>query len=185
LRDVVGVVEALVDVHGVVHHVGFGEQLNLGLEDVVIAVQLLVLQKLQQREHQVPVQERRHPRRQVVVRHGEQRWRKRSNGLASRDGGVTATTEGPIAATTTSLVACGGQFLKPSIHLKPPTIYQIHTLEFLKSTKMFGFVGFGCNDGFGRWRSGAKASEACGRSVLKIVTAPKTTIIYISVSEIC
>ena len=56
LRDVFGVVEGLVDVHGVVDHVGLVEELDLGLEDLLVGVELPLLEKLHQREHQVPVQ---------------------------------------------------------------------------------------------------------------------------------
>jgi hypothetical protein len=74
------VVQALVDVHGVVDHVGLGQQLDLRLQDLVIAVDLLVLQKLQQREDEVPVQKRRHSGGEVVLRHGDGGERGRGDG---------------------------------------------------------------------------------------------------------
>ena len=57
------------DVHGVVDHVGVVEELDLGLQDVVVVVQLALLEELEQREHQVPVQIRSDPRGEVVGRH--------------------------------------------------------------------------------------------------------------------
>jgi len=62
VRDVLGVVEALVDVHSVVNHVGVVEKVDLRLQDVVVVVELPLLQELQEREHKVPVEIRRHPR---------------------------------------------------------------------------------------------------------------------------
>lgn len=70
LGDVFRVVEALMDVHGVVDHVRFGQKLDLSLEDLVVGVNLLVLEKLQEREHEMAVQERRHLGGEVEVRHG-------------------------------------------------------------------------------------------------------------------
>ena len=72
-------VEQLVGVHGVIHHVGALEQeAQLGLEDLLDRVDPTrsPLQELQQREHQVAVHVRRHPRRQVVLRHGRRRRRR-------------------------------------------------------------------------------------------------------------
>lgn len=65
------------DVHGVVDHVGLGQQLNFRFQDLVVAVKLLVLQKLQQRENEVPVQEWRHTGGEVILRHGDRLWRQR------------------------------------------------------------------------------------------------------------
>lgn len=58
------------DVHGVVDHVGLVEELDFGLEDLLVGVELALLEKLQQGEDQVAVEVRRDARRQVVVRHG-------------------------------------------------------------------------------------------------------------------
>lgn len=44
------------DVHGKVYHVGVVQQRNLRLLDVCLIVQLSVVQELQQRKDQVPVQ---------------------------------------------------------------------------------------------------------------------------------
>jgi hypothetical protein len=68
--DVVGAVERLVDVHGVVDHVRAVEEADLRLEDLLVLVELPLLQELEQRKHQVAVQLRRHERREVVVPHG-------------------------------------------------------------------------------------------------------------------
>jgi len=38
MRNILGVVEALVDVHGVINHVGVVEKIDLRLQDVVIIV---------------------------------------------------------------------------------------------------------------------------------------------------
>mgnify|MGYP003702951591 CR=1 FL=1 len=70
LGDVVGAVARLVDVHGAVDHVGAPEEADLRLEELLLRVEVPLLQELQQREHQVAVQVPRHPRRQVVLRHG-------------------------------------------------------------------------------------------------------------------
>jgi len=70
LGDVVGVVEGLVDVHGIVDHVGAAEEADLGLQELGLRVELPLLEELQQREHQVPVQLRCHQRREVMLRHG-------------------------------------------------------------------------------------------------------------------
>lgn len=43
------------DVHGVVDHVGLVEELDLGLEDLLIGVKLPLLKELHQWEHKVPV----------------------------------------------------------------------------------------------------------------------------------
>lgn len=50
------------DVHGVVDHVGLVEELDLGLENLLIWVQLTLLKELQKREHQVSVEVRRDSR---------------------------------------------------------------------------------------------------------------------------
>jgi hypothetical protein len=55
LGDIFSVVEGLVDVHGVVDHVGLVEELDLGLEDLLIGVKLPLLKELHQWEHKVPV----------------------------------------------------------------------------------------------------------------------------------
>jgi len=70
LGDVVGAMEGLVDVHGIVDHVGAAEEADLGLQELGLRVELPLLEELQQREHQVPVQLRCHQRREVVLRHG-------------------------------------------------------------------------------------------------------------------
>jgi len=70
LGDVVGAVEGFVDVHGIVDHVGAAEEADLGLQELGLRVELPLLEELQQREHQVPVQLRCHQRREVVLRHG-------------------------------------------------------------------------------------------------------------------
>jgi len=70
LGDVVGAVEGLVDVHGIVDHVGAAEEADLGLQELGLRVELPLLEELQQREHQVPVQLRCHQRREVMLRHG-------------------------------------------------------------------------------------------------------------------
>lgn len=44
------------DVHGVVDNVGLVEELDLGLEDLLIGVKLPLLKELHQWEHKVPVQ---------------------------------------------------------------------------------------------------------------------------------
>mmetsp|Transcript_27274 Transcript_27274/g.73706 ORF Transcript_27274/g.73706 Transcript_27274/m.73706 type:complete len:261 (-) Transcript_27274:38-820(-) len=49
-------VQRFVDVHGEVHHVGVAQQRELGLHDVALIVNALLLQELQEREHQVAVQ---------------------------------------------------------------------------------------------------------------------------------
>lgn len=54
-RDVLRLVEILVDVHSKVDHVCLLQQGNLGLEDVLLGVDALVLEELQEREDQVPV----------------------------------------------------------------------------------------------------------------------------------
>jgi hypothetical protein len=56
LEHVVGVVEGLVDVHGIVDHVGAVEEADLGLQDLRLRVELPLLEELQQGEHQVAVQ---------------------------------------------------------------------------------------------------------------------------------
>lgn len=38
LRDVFSVVEALVDIHGVIDHVSFAQELDFGLEDLILWV---------------------------------------------------------------------------------------------------------------------------------------------------
>uniref|UniRef100_A0A8R7QIQ5 Uncharacterized protein n=1 Tax=Triticum urartu TaxID=4572 RepID=A0A8R7QIQ5_TRIUA len=68
--DVVGAVERLVDVHGVVDHVGAAEEADLAPQDLLVGVHPALLEELQHREHQVGVHPRRHARRQVVLRHG-------------------------------------------------------------------------------------------------------------------
>lgn len=49
------------DVHGIVDHVGFVKELDLGLEDLVILVELTFLEKLEKREDEVPIEIRRDP----------------------------------------------------------------------------------------------------------------------------
>ena len=68
-RDLLRLIKALVDVHREVNHVCLLKQLDLSLEDLLVAVELLLLQELEQREHEVPVQVPTHPVRQVVLRH--------------------------------------------------------------------------------------------------------------------
>lgn len=58
------------DVHGVVDHVGLAEELDLGLEDLVVVVELPLLEELEEGEDEVAVEVRRDARREVVVRHG-------------------------------------------------------------------------------------------------------------------
>lgn len=55
LRNVVSVVKRLVDVHGVINHVGLVEELDLGLEDLLIGVKLPLLKKLEERENKMTV----------------------------------------------------------------------------------------------------------------------------------
>lgn len=69
LRDVFGVVEALVDVHRVVDHVRLVQELYLRFQNLLVGVHLPLLKKLQQRKHQMPVQIRSDSLRQIVRRH--------------------------------------------------------------------------------------------------------------------
>lgn len=69
LRDVFGVVEALVDVHRVVDHVRLVQELYLRFQNLLVRVHLPLLKKLQQRKHQMPVQIRSDSLRQIVRRH--------------------------------------------------------------------------------------------------------------------
>ena len=48
-------VETLVDVHGVINHVGLVQKLDLELEDLLIGVKLTLLEELEDGEHQVTV----------------------------------------------------------------------------------------------------------------------------------
>lgn len=58
------------DVHGVVDHIGLAEELDLGLEDLVLGVELALLEELKQGEDKVAVKVRSDPGGEVVVRHG-------------------------------------------------------------------------------------------------------------------
>lgn len=58
------------NVQGVINHIVLATQLNLGIEYVLISVELAALmEKLQQGEHQMVVQIRSYPIRQIVARH--------------------------------------------------------------------------------------------------------------------
>lgn len=57
------------DVHGVVDHVGLAQELDLRLEDLLVGIELPLLEELQHREHQMPVEIWRDPRREVVRSH--------------------------------------------------------------------------------------------------------------------
>jgi len=69
LWDVIHAVEALVDVHGVVDHVGLAEEVDLRLENLVIWVELFLLQKLQKGKHQMTIQMGSNLRRQIILCH--------------------------------------------------------------------------------------------------------------------
>jgi hypothetical protein len=69
LRHIFGMVQAFVDIHRIVHHVRLPEKLDLRLQDLVIRIQLLVLQKLQEREHKMPVEVRRDGCCEIILRH--------------------------------------------------------------------------------------------------------------------
>lgn len=68
--DFVGAVERLVDVHGVVDHVGAAEEADLAPQDFLVGVDPALLEELQHGQDQMGVHPRRHARRQVVLRHG-------------------------------------------------------------------------------------------------------------------
>jgi hypothetical protein len=72
LGDLFGVIETLVDIHGVIDHVGLVEKLDLRLEDLLVLMEPALLEKLQNWEDQVPVQVRRYARSEVVARHASQ-----------------------------------------------------------------------------------------------------------------
>ena len=61
-------VEGFVNIHGVINHISVVEKLNLRLQNIFLRIQPSLLQELEQWEHQMPVQIRRYPRRQVILR---------------------------------------------------------------------------------------------------------------------
>lgn len=67
--DVLGLIETLVDVHGVINHVGISQQIDLPLEDLIVIVDGALLEKLQEWENQMTIEVGSDPGSQVVARH--------------------------------------------------------------------------------------------------------------------
>ncbi len=69
-------VQTFVNIHRVVHHIRLRQKLYLGFQDLVVSVQLLVLQKLKKREHEMPVEVWRYLCCQIILRHRSTKQKK-------------------------------------------------------------------------------------------------------------
>lgn len=69
MGHILGVIEAFVDVHGVIDHVSLVEELDLGFENLVILIQLAFLEEFEERENEMPVEVGRDARGEIVKRH--------------------------------------------------------------------------------------------------------------------
>ncbi len=69
-------VQTFVNIHRVVHHIRLRQKLYLGFQDLVVSVQLLVLQKLKKREHEMSVEVWSHLCCQIVLRHRSTKQKK-------------------------------------------------------------------------------------------------------------
>ncbi len=70
-------VQTFVNIHRVVHHIRLRQKLYLGFQDLVVSVQLLVLQKLKKREHEMSVEVWRHLCCQIILRHRSTKQKKK------------------------------------------------------------------------------------------------------------
>jgi hypothetical protein len=62
-------VEALVDIHGVIDHIRLGEKLDLGLQDLVVTVETFVLEELQEGEDEVTIEEGSDSGGKIILSH--------------------------------------------------------------------------------------------------------------------
>ncbi len=70
-------VQTFVNIHRVVHHIRLRQKLYLGFQDLVVSVQLLVLQKLKKREHEMSVEVWSHLCCQIILRHRSTKQKKK------------------------------------------------------------------------------------------------------------
>lgn len=58
------------NVHGVIDHIGHAEKTDLGLEDLLVWVEITLLEKLKEWENKMAIQVRRDSGGEIVGRHG-------------------------------------------------------------------------------------------------------------------